>query len=236
MIELGMLAVIQIPRVRDVTDNSSQPVSPDDPENDLELEVIESDTPHETLDHIRQKMESVAAEFSAGKINRAQFNAIYGHYSEKRAIIEKLIQRNPQNEAWKQVAKAGHTTFLRSHFEAQPVYYVVFRHHQRQPLISGGAQPPNSMGQIVAVLKQLWAMKTLPPVALARKPLDAGLWLVVAVGQHAVTIVIFSLQPSNAQADLVRDLHSDFERANRLSLQRDLGVEMMVFPQRSLLK
>jgi hypothetical protein len=36
------------------------------------------DTPQETLEHIRQKMESVARNFAEGQINRAQFNAMYG--------------------------------------------------------------------------------------------------------------------------------------------------------------
>jgi len=45
------------------------------------------------------------------------------------------------------------------------------------------------------------------------------------------------LEPSSGQARLVRDLHADFERANRLPLSRQLyQAERMVFPQRALIE
>lgn len=190
---------------------------------------------HQTLDHIRQKMESVAEEFAAGKINRAQFNAIYGHYSEKRAIIEKILERNPENDAWRQVARPGHTSFLRVHFEAKPAFYIVFRHGQQSPLIYGGAHPKEGAKQIVGVLRQLWKSSNRPPRGLARKNMNNGYWMVVAFGEYAATIAIFSLQPSMTQSNLISDLHNDFESANRLSLRRNLSAERMVFPQRALL-
>ncbi|MDX1993242.1 MAG: hypothetical protein SF029_12690 [bacterium] len=217
----------------------SRPEEPPTQTQEVPLPPIErpvGEDPQETLDHIRQKMERVALEFAEGQINRAQFNAIYAHYGEQRAIIERLISRNPDNEAWKQVARLGRTTFLRSHFEAQPQYYLVFRHRERQPLHTGGMLPPDSLPLIVKTLKQLWALPQMPTSGVARKPINDGKWLVVALGAHAVTLVIYSLQPSNAQAALIGDLHSDFERANRISLQRNLPTERMVFPQRSLFR
>ncbi len=200
------------------------------------LQSVIAEDPKTTLDHIREKMERVAGEFAAGKINRPQFNAIYAHYSEQRLIIERLIQRNPTNDAWKQVARLGRTNFLREHFEAVPLYFLVFRHHERQPLLTGGTLPPDSLTHIVQTLKQLWLMPQLPTAKVARKPINDGRWLVLSPGEHTVTLAIFSLQPSNLQADLILDLHHDFERANRISLQRRLSIERMVFPQRSLFK
>ena len=37
---------------------------------------------------LRKKMEHIASEFADGKINRAQFNAIYRRYDEQRTIID----------------------------------------------------------------------------------------------------------------------------------------------------
>ena len=193
------------------------------------------DDPQATLDHIRQKMESVAEEFGNGKLNRAQFNAIYGHYNEQRTIIETIITRNPENDAWRQVAKPGKTTFLRAYFEAQPVFYIVFKHHVRSPLISAGEHPEHSTPHIVTALKYLWHMETMPTKRLARKEIDNGQWLILAIGEQAITVVVYSMQPSNQQAHLIRDLHDDFESANRLSLKRNQPATQMVFPQRALL-
>jgi hypothetical protein len=191
------------------------------------------DDPNEALDYLRRKMERLANDFADGRINRAQFNAIYGHYSEQRTIVERLLQRNPGSDAWRQVVTPGNTGFLRSHFEAQPVFFVVFRHHEPKPMTSGGEMTSQDRQQVERVLRALWKRQEIQP-GLARREMEDGRWLVVAVGEQAVTLVIFTLQPSAEKSNLVRDLHADFERANRLSLRRQQLPERMVFPQRSL--
>ena len=182
-------------------------------------------------------MEVISDEFAQGKINRAQFNAMYKRYSEQRTIIERLIARNPDNEAWKQVISLkGQTGFLRSHFEAQPLYYVVYRHKVYEPIMIGGQQKPNE-SVIKPVLQLVWSMPTRPANGLGRKQIGDTNWLILAVGNYAASAIMFSLEPSIAQARLVRDLHADFERANQAALARGWIVpERMVFPQRALVE
>jgi len=193
-----------------------------------------TDGPHAALEQLRRKMEAVASEFGEGKINRAQFNAIYGRYSEQRTIIERLIQRNPENQAWKQAAAPGHTSFLRDHFEARLLSYLVYQHGLATPLMMGGSQQAD-MGQISQVLQALWGLPNRPKVGLARKAMGNGQWLVLALGEFAVTLVLYQLEPSATQANLVRDLHADFERANKLALERGTrSLDRFVFPQRAL--
>lgn len=192
------------------------------------------ENPQAALELLRRKMEFVANEFGEGKINRAQFNAIYGRYGEQRTIIETLLKRNPENPAWKQAAAPGHTSFLRQHFEARLVYYLVYQHDIPTPLIMGGKQQAN-MDQISGVLQTLWRMNKRPKIGLARKEMGTGEWLVLALGEYAVTLALFMLEPSVAQATLVRDLHNDFERANRRSLSNGTRtLDRFVFPQRAL--
>jgi hypothetical protein len=192
------------------------------------------ENPQAALEQLRHKMEVVANEFSQGKINRAQFNAIYGRYSEQRTIIERLIERNPENAAWKQAAAPGHTSFLRDHFEARLQYYLVYQHNIATPLMMGGKQQAN-MDEVGQVLRSLWGMKNRPKIGLARKDMTNGQWLVLALGEFAVTLALFALEPSAAQANLVRDLHADFERANRRALERGTrSLDRFVFPQRAL--
>jgi hypothetical protein len=182
-------------------------------------------------------METIADEFAEGKINRAQFNAMYKRYSEQRTIIERLLQRDPKTDAWRQVMNTkGHTSFLRSHFEAQPLYYAVHAHQQTKPIITGGKQSVNDAG-IQTVLHMIWQMNNRPKTGVGRKTLANGEWLILALGEHALTVVTFSLEPSIVQARLVRDLHNDFERANLAALARNWIVpERMVFPQRALME
>jgi hypothetical protein len=191
-------------------------------------------SPQLALETLRRKMEGVATEFGQGKINRAQFNAIYGRYSEQRTIIEKLLARDPKSQSWKQAAAPGHTTFLRGHFEARLLYYLVYQHEVMTPLLVGGGQQP-SIDEASLVLKQLWSIKNRPKVGLARKNMNNGQWMVLALGEFAVTLALFQLEPSTTQANLVRDLHNDFERANQRMLERGTqSLDHFVFPQRAL--
>lgn len=192
------------------------------------------ENPQAALELLRRKMEIVANEFGEGKINRAQFNAMYGRYGEQRTIIETLLKRNPENPAWKQAAAPGHTSFLRQHFEARLVYFLVYQHNIPTPLMMGGKQQPN-MDQVGGVLQALWQMSKRPKIGLARKEMGSGQWMVLALGEYAVTLAMFMLEPSVAQATLVRDLHNDFERANRRSLSNGTrSLDRFVFPQRAL--
>jgi hypothetical protein len=192
--------------------------------------------PGAALERLRKKMEAVANEFAEGKINRAQFNAIYGRYTEQRAIIERIIARDPHSSAWQRVASAGHTSFLRDHFEARCMYYVIYRLDWARPLMMGGPQQPD-MQDIEGVLTGLNRMTNRPRSGLARKAMGNGQWLVLALGERTVTLALFNLEPSNAQLNRVRDLHNDFERANRRALDRGTGtLEKMVFPQRALIE
>jgi hypothetical protein len=208
------------PSPRATTVTPAVPVMPENPQAALAL--------------IRRKMEMVVTEYTQGRINRAQFNAIYRRYSEQQSVISRLIERNPDNEAWKQVAAPGHTSFLREHFEARLLYYLVYRHNLFAPLMMGGKQQPN-VDQIGAVLRSLWNMPNRPKVGLARKELGNGQWLVLALGEFAVTLTVFQLEPSATQINRVRDLHTDFERANRPALENGTrSLDRFVFPQRAL--
>ena len=78
-------------------------------------------------------------------------------------------------------------------------------------------------------------MKNRPKVGLARKDMGNGQWLVLALGEYAVTLAMFTLEPSISQSTLVRDLHNDFERANRKALGSGTrSLDRFVFPQRAL--
>lgn len=194
------------------------------------------DNPDQALEVLRRKMERVANEYAAGKLNRAQFNAIYGRYSEQRTIIERLIERNPNNRAWQQVAAPGHTSFLMDHFAARILYYVVYQINAPALLMMGGQQQPD-MSHIEPVVRTLLRMPERPRTGLARKSLGSGQWLVLALGEFTVTMVMFMLEPSAAQLNRIRDLHADFERANRQAFLRDTrSLDKMVFPQRALVE
>jgi hypothetical protein len=187
------------------------------------------------LERLRQKMAAIADEFAQGKLNRAQFHAIYQRYQEQRDITERLLQRDPKTGAWQTVVQPGHTGFLREHFEARVESYSIFHIHQQRLVARNGSLhlPFKQITPILAKLKTIIEKKGVP--GLARRRLSADRYVVFVPGSQTVSIVVFSLEPAAAQVEMVQDMHHDFERANYQVLQGEAwNPREMVFPHRAL--
>lgn len=206
-----------------------------EPQMGNETQNNNATNPNSALQTIREKMQGVVAEYSNGDINASQFNAVYQHYSEKRDIIELMLERNPNSDAWRSVVQQGYTGHLRSQFQAKPLHYAVFKRGNTSPLLSSGKLSRKTAQQIHQMLRVVFAMKT-QRTGLARKSIGNGNWLVVSIGQQALTIVTFTLQPSSIQTTKVRDLHEDFEMANKRALKNNAPSDRLVYPQRALLE
>lgn len=187
------------------------------------------------LEELRRKTAFVATEFSEGRINRAQFSSMYAYYNEKRIIIEQLLRRDPDTQAWQQVARAGNTTFLRQHFEARVLAFNVYDQGQFEPFVAQGTVPI-PVESVQPILTALYIVqrsrKQLNPIS---RRATNGHWLVVVPAVFTTALALFSLEPAVQQMLLVRDLHFDFERANRRVLERGVRQpEQLVFPHRAL--
>jgi hypothetical protein len=193
------------------------------------------ETPEQALEVIRQNLEKLTREYASGVINSAQFNALYRHHSEKRAVIERMLENNPDGTSWKAVAERGSTMYLRDQFQARLLYYVVFGRGNQTPLLSEGKLTRSAAEQLMKLLQVLWGMKAWRK-GLARKSLGDGMWLLVCIGDNGVTLAVYFLQPSTLQTNKLKDVHEDFERANKYSIEKNLPAERMVFPQRALIE
>jgi hypothetical protein len=189
----------------------------------------------ESLARLREKMAQVATEFAAGKLNRAQFNAIYSRYNEQRMITERLLERNPASQAWQQVIQEGHTTFLREHYEAHILSYALYDNESSMPIASHGHFKIDTSLLVPMLSSFRAAASEMFGAGLKSTEIVGGRWLVFVPGQLTTSIILFSLEPSARQLDLVQDLHRDFERANQQALARGVRApDRLVFPQRAL--
>ena len=187
------------------------------------------------LEKLRQKTARVAAEFASGKINRAQFIALYAHYNEKRIIIERLLERDPDTQAWQSVARSGQTAFLRQHYASRVLSYAIYFHDSLQPLIVQGqpSLPEDITLKILTAIRLV--RRTQRTLSAQRKQVDENHWAVFIPAEFTTAIAMFLLEPSTRQVLLAQDLHHDFERANRTLLLRDVrAAEHYVFPHRAL--
>lgn len=190
----------------------------------------------EALIALREKMAHVAAEFAAGKINQAQFDAIYARYSEQRDITERLLARDPGTDAWQSVIQAGHTQFLREHYEARVISYAIYA-QDTAALISVTGPLQIKPRQAQAVLNRLAAVREVrgDNPGPAQRELRDGRTVLFVPGALTVAAVIFSRKPADGQINRIMDMHRDFERANQHALLReDYATGRMVFPHRAL--
>ena len=191
----------------------------------------------EAMERLREKMAKVAMEFAEGKINQAQFQAIYNRYQEQRIITEQLLARDPTTDAWQQVLTEGHTVFLRARFEARVTGYTLYDNRTGQAIVAHG-DFGLSADQMAHLLRGFYrATAQAFGGGMRSTVIEDGRWVIFVSGRYATGIMVFTLQPSEGQLRLVSDLHEDFERANEPALvSGDFVPEALVYPQRFLLQ
>ncbi len=218
--------------------DASPPLPPQPPTRDIKRPL----TPRERLQRaedalikLREKMARLANEFAEGKLNQAQFDAIYARYSEQRNITERLLERDPDSQAWQAVIQPGHTQFLKQHYAAVPLSYAIYDLESGTQIAITGTLQMRQV-QLEAVLQRLRAViqkRGLP--APAQKALSDDKHVVFVPGDLSVAVVIFSRQPATGQIARLKDIHHDFERANQRALRhKDYNTARMVFPHRAL--
>ncbi len=226
--------------VRPSVPRPTRPDAPVRPPLTATEEIDMSRSPQEqamaALERLRQKMARVAEEYAQGKLNRAQFHAIYQRYQEQRDITEAMLQRDPKTGAWQNVVQPGFTGFLRKHFEAQVISYSIYHIAQKRLIVRTGRLqlPENQVLPILERLNKLLASSQQPPRLTSRKLKDDRV-VVLVPGLLALSIVVYSIEPALAQLEMIQDMHRDFERANQQLLQQArFNPREMVFPHRAL--
>lgn len=192
-------------------------------------------TPRQVLRELEEKLTALAYEYANGDINAPQYNALYRHYNEKRALIEHIADTNPDNPTWRTVAEQDDSQLLRQQFESRLDYCAVFQRGSQTPLLTEGKLPRNVAEQLLKLLQSMWEAKTWRK-GVAGKSLGEGMWLVLTMGEQGMTLAVFYLQPSRQQMHHVRDVHKDFEQANQSLLKKRVTTGRLVFPQRSLVE
>ena len=189
--------------------------------------------PVQALTEVRLRLRALIAEYANGAMNKAQFNALYHYLAERRMALERSLS-DPDAEDWHNAAQGGMTQELRARFQARLTFLAVFRQTTEQPLFVDGKLPIKAAQSVAQLVRTLWA-KASWQAGIFRYGIGQGYWLVVVMGEaRTMSLAAFSLAPAPLQVNQLRDLHMDFERANRSALARQLPPDRLVFPQRAL--
>ena len=187
------------------------------------------------IEHINDKMRAVTVDFSTGRINHAQFQAVYTRYLEQRTLIERVLSRDPNSSVWESIYSEGETTLLQQQYAPTALGCVLIENKTGEIIrVLGTLVLPDSI--LMPLVSSLRSTSKEDTVTGERTTqIDDGQWLSVTIGDLSTCVVLFSHEPAVSQRMMLTDLQRDFELANRRALARGKPEpERLVYPHRSL--
>jgi hypothetical protein len=221
------------PRVSTQASQIAQPGIAQDPGAHIsQLAEIEDPELRQRLEVLDQKIARLEQDFQQGRINASQYRAIYRHYMEQREVALRLRQKYPDSDRWQVVLEEGKTRFLLQLNEASCYSVGLYDIQTRERIFVHGDMPAGAE-EALGLLEtfggrddgstdgRLFATKT-----------DSGETLLLIPGAFTLNLAVFSQDPPAWQVRALREVHRNFEAANRAALQRgDKGK--LIFPDLS---
>jgi hypothetical protein len=190
------------------------------------------DPMQEKLAALEKKLVRLEEDIQAGRINPSQYQAISRHYEEQRTVAIRLRDRNPSSDQWRVVLEDGKTNFLMQIHEAV-CYGVAFFDYKSHELLYLEGRLPDRSTESISFLGAFGG-----PVAgdqserMYATQSEDGTTLLLIPGHHSAALVAFSKEPPEWQARALREVHRNFEYANRTTFERGL-TRSLVFPNLS---
>ncbi|MGD8620448.1 MAG: hypothetical protein PVI81_04695 [Anaerolineales bacterium] len=197
--------------------NTAQLADIDDPELRKRLEVLD------------QKISRLEQDFQQGRINASQYRAIYRHYMEQREVALRLRQKYPDSDRWQVVLEEGKTRFLLQLNEAACYSIGLYDINSRDRIFVHGDMPAGAE-EALGLLGTFGGRDdgTTDGRLFATKT-DSGETLLLIPGAFTLNLAVFSQDPPAWQVRALREVHRNFEAANRAALQRG-DKEKLIFP------
>jgi len=181
---------------------------------------------------LERKLERLELDFQQGRVNAAQYRAIRRHYLEQREVAVRLRQAHPESDRWKVVLEEGKTSFLMQLNEAVCHALALYDLTKRERFFLQGEMPP-SAEEAMALLRTFGPSGPDPLTGriLATQAEDGSALLLIP-GEYTAALVAFSQQPPGWQVRALREVHRNFEGANKVPLARG-DRRALIFPDLS---
>jgi hypothetical protein len=184
------------------------------------------------LSGLERKIDRLETDFQQGRVNAAQYRAIRRHYLEQRDVATRLRQAHPESDRWKVVLEEGKTSFLMQLNEAVCHALALYDIAKRERFFVQGTMPP-STEEALALLRTFGPTGSDPNAGriLATQAEDGSALLLIP-GEFTAALVAFSQQPPGWQLRALREVHRNFEAANKVPLTRG-DRRSLIFPDLS---
>ena len=199
---------------------------------DLDLDDIHDPELRERLELLNQKIVRLEGDFQQGRINASQYRAIYRHYMEQRDVALRLREKFPDSDRWQVVLEEGKTRFLMQLNEAACHAIGLYDIQSRGRIYLHG-EMPETAEDAMALLGTFGASEgNTPDGRMYATKTDDGETLLLIPGVFTVSLAIFSQDPPAWQVRALREVHRNFEAANRVTLQKGT-IDGLIFPDLS---
>ena len=222
----------------------SPPASPPpDPEvvsaTPLTKEIIEELEAEETTPDLKrriitldQKIAQLENDFQQGRINASQYRAVRRHYLEQREVALRMQETYPESNRWQIVLEEGKTTFLMQLNEATCRGIGFYEIETRGRIYAHGSIT-KAAEDAMALLGTFSQSETdSTPARMFATQIDDGSALLLIPGRFTVCLSVFSQSPPAWQVRALREVHRNYEAANRTALQRK-HHKGLIFPDLS---
>ncbi len=184
------------------------------------------------LTTLEAKIRRLEKDFEQGVINASQYRAIRKHYLDQRQVASQLQRTHPESDRWKVVLEEGKTSFLLQLNEAVLRSFTIYDLRTRARIYNQGNLPP-------AAEESIRLLGTFGPGGPQKAPgrmlgmqADDGSAYLLIPGKYTAVLVVFTQDPPAWQLRAMREIHTNFETANRATLERG-ERQTLIFPDLS---
>lgn len=181
------------------------------------------------LDALDQKTARLEQDFQHGRVNASQYRAIHRHYIEQQEVALRLHHSHPDSDRWKVVLEEGKTSFLLQLNEASCLGVGFYDINTKSRLHLQGELPPSAEEAMSLLGTFGTAGGDSPPGRMLATQSEDGTTLLLVPGRYTAALVVFSQDPPGWQVRALREVHQNFEAANRLTLERG-HLQFLIYP------
>lgn len=185
------------------------------------LDEIDDPELRKRLAALDQKIARLEQDFQQGRINASQYRAIYRHYMEQREVALRLREKYPDSDRWQIVLEEGKTRFLLQLNEATCYSVGLYDINNRDRIFVQGDMPAAAEEAMGLLGTFGSADESSPDGRMFATKTDSGETLLLIPGAFTVSLAVFSQDPPAWQVRALREVHRNFEAANRPALQRE---------------
>jgi hypothetical protein len=184
------------------------------------------------LNILDKKITRLERDFQNGKVNASQYRAIRRHYLGQREVAVRLRKKHPDSDRWKNVLEEGKTSFLMQLNEAACHSVGFYENKARGRIFQQGIMP-QAAEEAMALLGTFGTHDPDSPTGpIFATQIEDGSALLLIPGRFTSCLSVYSQSPPAWQVRALREVHRNFEAANRSVLQKQ-EFDALVFPDLS---